>query len=59
MGDGIVCIDGKQRKIKVGDVITIERGCKHSVKALSQLDMIEVQLGEEVNVGDKIKCDME
>ena len=32
---------------------------KHTVKAITALDMIEVQLGEEISVVDKIKFPME
>lgn len=42
-----------------GDVITIAAGCKHTVEAITALDMIEVQLGEEISVTDKIKFPMD
>ena len=40
-------------------VITIAAGCKHTIEAITALDMIEVQLGEEISVTDKIKFPME
>lgn len=36
-----------------GDVITIEAGCKHTIIAETELKVIEVQLGKEINVNDK------
>ncbi len=48
-----------EQVLRTGDVITIAAGCKHTVKAITALDMIEVQLGEEISVTDKIKFPME
>lgn len=57
-GNGKVTLDGKVQLVSAGDVITIAAGCKHTVEAITALDMIEVQLGEEISVADKIKCMM-
>ncbi|MBQ8039539.1 MAG: phosphomannose isomerase type II C-terminal cupin domain, partial [Lachnospiraceae bacterium] len=54
-GDGIATIDGKEIPIKAGDVLNMPRGCKHMVQARMELKIIEVQLGREINVADKIK----
>ena len=54
-GKGKVTVDGKVQLVSAGDVITIAAGCKHTVEAVTALDMIEVQLGEEISVADKIK----
>ena len=48
-----------EQVLRTGDVITIAAGCKHMVEAITALDMIEVQLGEEICVTDKIKFPME
>ena len=48
-----------EQVLRTGDVITIAAGCKHMVEANTALDMIEVQLGEEISVTDKIKFRME
>lgn len=45
--------------MKAGDVVTIKAGCKHMVEAVTNLDIIEVQLGQEISVDDKQKCTME
>lgn len=47
-GNGLVVRDGKLFPIQAGDVIRIPPGSLHSVKALVELEMIEVQSGEEV-----------
>lgn len=54
-GNGIAVVDGMEQLLRPGDVLTIAAGCKHTVKATSQLDIIEVQLGESINVEDKEK----
>ena len=41
--------------LRTGDVITIAAGCKHTVEAITPLDIVEVQLGDEIIVADKIK----
>ncbi len=58
-GKGKAIVDGMEQVLRTGDVITIAAGCKHMVEANTALDMIEVQLGEEISVTDKIKFQME
>ncbi|HCT91264.1 MAG TPA: mannose-1-phosphate guanylyltransferase [Lachnospiraceae bacterium] len=58
-GRGKAVVDGMEQMLRVGDVVTIAPGCKHTVEAVTDLDMVEVQLGEEISVGDKIKFPME
>ena len=55
-GTGSVVIDGVERVVSAGDVIDLPVGCKHTVKAFdSGLQIIEVQMGSEISVGDKKK----
>ena len=58
-GKGKAIVDGMEQVLRTGDVITIAAGCKHTVEAITALDMIEVQLGEEIRVADKTKFPME
>lgn len=58
-GKGRTVIDGMEQIISRGDVITIEAGCRHTVEAITAMDMIEVQLGDEINIADKIKFTLE
>lgn len=57
-GRGKAIIDGVEQLLSDGDVITIEAGCKHAIQAITNMDIIEVQLGEEINVADKTKFQM-
>ena len=40
-------------------MITMEAGCKHTVIAETAMQIIEVQLGKEINVHDKHKYELE
>ncbi len=57
-GTGTVLLDGKKRKVSPGDVVSMPAGCKHTVFADTELQLIEVQLGREISVEDKQKYDM-
>lgn len=54
-GEGKAILDGKESSIHTGDIVRILPGVKHTVEALTHLDLIEVQLGEEIAAGDKVK----
>ena len=58
-GTGKTIVDGMEQPVRVGDVITMAAGCKHTVIAGDQgLQLIEVQLGDEISVSDKHKYDL-
>ena len=54
-GEAETLVDGMTQRVSPGDVITIMAGCKHRVKALTELTLIEVQLGKDISVHDKKK----
>lgn len=54
-GSGKAIVDGMEQVLRVGDVLTIAAGCKHTVRAETNLDIIEVQLGESISADDKKK----
>jgi len=54
-GIGIVVLDGIKRKVSTGDVISIDFGVKHTIFAETDLKLIEVQLGENIDEKDKTK----
>lgn len=58
-GRGKATVDGMEQILRTGDVITIAAGCKHMVEAETDLDIIEVQIGEAINVDDKKKYEIE
>lgn len=58
-GQGRTVVDGMEQKVSVGDVITMQAGCRHTVFADTELKLIEVQLGRNIHVGDKKKYELE
>lgn len=54
-GEGICTIDGKEQKVEAGDVVMLPVGCKHTVRAITTLVIMEIQFGEDIDVADKIK----
>ena len=58
-GEGRTIVDGMEQKIRVGDVITMAAGCRHTVIAETELQLIEIQLGKEISVHDNQKYELE
>ena len=58
-GVGKTVVDGMEQNVKAGDVITMSAGCRHTVIAETELKLIEVQLGEAIDVHDKQKFELE
>ena len=58
-GKGRVVIDGMERMVRPGNVVTMPAGCKHTIIADTKLSVIEVQIGTDINVADKQKFDLE
>lgn len=52
-GIGETVLDGCVSKVNAGDVVKIPRGCKHTIIAETMLNIIEVQIGEDIDVKDK------
>lgn len=58
-GEGETTVDGMKQRVSAGDVITMAAGCRHTIKAVSELKLVEVQLGAEISVQDKQKFELE
>ena len=56
-GSGV--IQDMEQNVKAGDVITMSAGCRHTIIAETELKLIEVQLGEAIDVHDKQKFELE
>lgn len=57
-GEGRTIVDGMEQKVKSGDVVTMAAGCRHTIIADTELQVIEVQLGKEISVHDKKKYEL-
>jgi mannose-1-phosphate guanylyltransferase len=58
-GEGVFALNGGLKVVKPGDVLKINRGDHHSVKAVSNLEFIEVQSGHELIEEDIIRVFMD
>jgi mannose-1-phosphate guanylyltransferase len=58
-GKGRTIVDGMEQEVHPGDVVTMQAGCRHTVLAETELKLVEVQLGAEINVHDKQKFSLE
>ena len=57
-GRGRAVLDGKERSVGPGDILSMPAGCRHTVFADTELMINEVQLGREITVEDKIKHEL-
>lgn len=51
-GEGILVLDGVVRKVGRGDVVHIKKGQYHAIKAINDLQIIEVQIGDLLEESD-------
>lgn len=58
-GTGRTLVDGMEQNVSSGDVITMQAMCRHTIFADTELKLVEVQLGEDITVEDKIKYTLE
>ena len=52
-GQGKTTVDGMEQFVNSGDVISIAAGCRHTIEAITDLKLIEVQIGKDISVTDK------
>ncbi|MBR6805041.1 MAG: cupin domain-containing protein [Bacteroidaceae bacterium] len=58
-GEGIVVLDGVMSRVSRGDVVAIKKGQKHAIKAVSDLQIVEVQMGDSLVEEDIRRFDWE
>ena len=58
-GTGTVVVDGMERKVSPGEVIAVNAGCRHTIRAETEMRLIEVQLGREISAYDKQKFELD
>lgn len=54
-GEGLLYLEGHKKVVKQGDTIEVEMGTRHGLKAITELEMIEVQLGKNLVEEDIIR----
>lgn len=58
LGEGEVVLNEKIHSVKAGDVLQIPVGSKHGIKAITDLEFIEVQIGSELTEEDIIRISL-
>ena len=58
-GTGELILDDAVREIHRGDVVIIKAGMKHAIKGITELHIIEVQIGDELTEEDIERLDWE
>ncbi len=58
-GIGVATVNGRKYELVPGDTIKLPIGCKHTIYAVTDLQLIEVQSGKDITVQDKIKYSLE
>ncbi len=53
-GTGRTIVDGVEKVVCPGDVVSVAAGCKHTLIADSDMSVIEVQVGSEISQADKV-----
>lgn len=56
-GHGELILDDHVRRVKRGDVVAITPGIIHAIKGITELHLIEVQLGDELTEDDVERLD--
>jgi len=57
-GSGEMVMDGKLSPVTMGTVVVIQPNMKHSIRALTDLEIIEVQTGDELVEEDVVRLEM-
>lgn len=58
-GEGIVALNGKLQVVRPGDILDVGKGDHHALKAVTDLEFIEVQSGSELVEEDIVRVMME
>lgn len=45
--------NGEKKLVKTGDTISVSKGAKHLIHAQTDMNIIEIQIGESISVKDK------
>lgn len=53
-GEGMVIVDEVEQWVRPGDAVSIAAGCKHTIQAQTDMQLIEVQIGSVIDVSDKV-----
>lgn len=58
-GEGYAIVDGEKISVAPGSFIDLPQGSKHLLAARTRLEAVEVQLGDDISIDDKIRYELE
>lgn len=58
-GEGTAVVDDAEIVVKPGTMLRLPAGCRHTVIARTEMTLIEVQMGQDITVEDKVKYSLE
>ena len=58
-GEGQTIVDGLTQNVKKGDILAIAAGSRHTIIAETNLELLEIQIGENIDAKDKKKFEIE
>lgn len=53
-GQGRTIVDGVEREVRPGDVVTVKAGSRHTLIADTDISVIEIQIGADISQADKV-----
>lgn len=54
-GEGVLILDDQYRHVEPGDTVSIPERTRHSLRAITDVELIEVQTGKQINEDDIIR----
>ncbi len=58
-GEGVAVVDDAEIMVRPGTVLRLPAGSRHTVIARTEMTLIEVQMGRDISVQDKVKYSLE
>ncbi|MBD3920704.1 cupin domain-containing protein [Paenibacillus sp. PR3] len=58
-GSGEMVLDGRHVNVTSGDIIVVQPNMRHSIRALTELEIIEVQTGDELIEEDIVRLELQ
>ena len=46
-------MNGEKKSVQTGDTVSVPKGAKHLIHAQTDMNIIEIQIGESISVKDK------
>ncbi|MEG2769931.1 MAG: sugar phosphate nucleotidyltransferase, partial [Oscillospiraceae bacterium] len=58
-GEGLLLLNDQKSTVQFGDVVVVEKGMRHAIRAVTDLDIMEIQIGDDLVEEDIVRLDYE